>query len=83
MTPYLQVNQLRGEEESWILLDGYLRQKDNQISREMFAFVRGLIVKSEESTEIVDGLKREKIAEWVVLSYPGDYYTYAGEITMV
>ena len=77
---YLQVDQFHGEEESWILLDGYLRQKDDQIGREMFAFVRGLIVKSEESTEIVDGLKREKIAEWIVLSYPGDYYTYAGEI---
>ena len=80
LTPYLRFNQLRGEEESWILLDGYLRQKDDRISREMFAFVRGLIVKSEESTEIVDGLKREKIAEWIMLSYPGDYYTYAGEI---
>ena len=64
----------------WVLLEGYLRQKDDQISREMFAFLRGLIVKSEESKEIVERLRQEKIDEWIVLSYPEDYHTYAGEI---
>ena len=80
LTPYLQVDRFYGEEGSWILLDGYLRQKDDQISRGMFALLRGLIVKSDESERIVERLRREKIAEWIVLSYPNDYGTYAGEI---
>lgn len=80
LTPYLQVDRLDGEEGSWILLDGYLRQKDNHISRGLFALLRGLIVKSDESEEIVEWLRREKIDEWIVTSYPNNYYTYAGEI---
>ena len=80
LTPYLQVDRFCGKEGSWILLDGYLRQKNDQISRGMFALLRGLIVKSDKSEEIVEWLRREKIAQWIVLSYPNNYYTYAGEI---
>ena len=80
VTPYLKVDRLRGEEGPWVLLDGYLGQKDDQISREMFAFLRGVIVKSEESEEIVERLKQREIDDRGVLSCPEDYYTYAGEI---
>ena len=37
-----------------MLLDGSLNQKDDQIGRDMFAFLQGLIVKPEESEEIVE-----------------------------
>ena len=46
----------------------------------MFAFVRGLIVKSEDSEEIVERLRRKELDERNILSCPEDYYTYAGEI---
>ena len=80
VTPYLQVDRLCGEQGPWVLLDGSLGQKDNQIGREMFAFLRGLIVKSEESEEIIERLKGDEIDERSMLSCPEDYCTYAGEI---
>ena len=80
VTPYLQVDRLCGEEGPWVLLDGYLGQKDDQISREMFAFLRGVIVKSDESEKIVERLRQRKKNDWSMLSCPEDYYTYAGEI---
>ena len=55
LIPYLKVNQLCGEEGHWILLQGNLRQEDNQARREILAFLQGLIVKSEESEEIIEG----------------------------
>ena len=78
--PYLQVNPLCSEQGPWVLLEGYLEQKNDQVNREIFAFLRGLIVKSDESEEIVKRLREKKMDEWTILSYPEDYYTYAGEI---
>ena len=80
LIPYLKVNQLCGEEGDWSLLQGNLRQEDNQARREILAFLQGLIVKSEESDEIVEGLKQKKIDSHSVRFCPEDHYTYAGEI---
>ena len=80
LIPYLKVNQLCGEEGCWILLQGYLRQEDNQARREILAFVQGQIVKAEQYEEIIEGLKQKKINAHAAQSCPEDYYTYAGEI---
>ena len=80
LTTYLKVDQLCGTQGPWVLLDGYLSQKDDQVSRDMFTFLRGLIVKAEESEEIVERLKQQKIDGWSTPQCPEDYYTYAGEI---
>ena len=64
-------------------MDGYLGQKNDQIDREIFAFLQGLIVKSKESEEIVEMLKKQekdKCGEYTLPWCPEDYYTYAGEI---
>ena len=56
-------------------------QKEDQISREMFAFLQGLIVKPEESEEIVELLKKQKKINRHTLPWcPEDHCTYAGEI---
>ena len=78
--PYLQVNRFCGEQGSWVLLEGHLEQKDDQINREIFVFLRGLIVKSEECGEIVEILAQETIDEWALQACPEDWCTYAGEI---
>ena len=80
VTPYLKVNRLCGEEGPWVLLDGSLDQKDAQIGRDMFACLRGVIVKSDESEKIVETLKQRENNDWSMISCPEDYYTYAGEI---
>ena len=81
VTPYLKVDGLCGEGGSWVLLEGSLGQKDDQIGHEMFAFLQGLIVKSEESEKIVEMLKKQKkINRHTLPWHPEDHCTYAGEI---
>ena len=81
LTQYLKIDNLCEQQGSWVLLNGYLSQKDDQANRDMFAFSRGLIVKSEETEEIVEGLKDlEKIDGHTVPSGLDDHCTYAGEI---
>ena len=81
MTKYLKIDGPCGEKGTWILLNGFLSQKDNQVNRDMFSFLQGLIVKSEEVEEIVEVLKKQEKIDRNTLPYcPEDGYTYAGEI---
>ena len=81
LTSYLKIDGPCGEKGTWILLNGFLSQKDNQVNRDMFSFLQGLIVKSEEVEEIVEILKKqEKIDRSTLPFCPEDGYTYAGEI---
>ena len=78
LTQYLEVDQLCEDQESWVLLHGYLRQKDKQVNRNMFAWLHGLIVKSEEVEEIVEILNKQEDIDAHII--PSDHRTYAGEI---
>ena len=81
MIKYLKVDNLCGEQGPWILLQGFLPQKDENIGRNMLAFLHGLIVRSEEAAEIVEILKnQEKIDGHSIPSCPEDHRTFAGEI---
>lgn len=81
LTQYLKVDHLCEQQGSWVLLNGYLSQKDDQVNRDMFSFLQGLIVKSEEVEEIVEILKKqEKIDRSTLPFCPEDGYTYAGEV---
>ena len=81
LTRYLKIDNLCGEQGPWVLLKGYMSQKDDQANRNMFAFLDGLIVKSQQVEEIVEVLKKqEKIDRNTLPSCPEDHYTYAGEI---
>ena len=79
-TPYLKVDQLCGEQGPWVLLDGSLSQRDEQVNRDVFISLLGLIVKAKESEEIVERLKHEKTDGLSTPQCPEDHYTYAGEI---
>ena len=81
LTSYLKIDGPCDEKGTWILLNGFLSQKDDQTNRDMFAFLQGLIVKSGETKEIVEILKKqEKIDRQTLPFCPEDGYTYAGEI---
>ena len=81
LTSYLKIDGPCGEKGTWILLNGFLSQKDNQVNRDMFSFLQGLIVKSEEVEEVVEILKKQEKIDRSTLPYcPEDGYTYAGEI---
>ena len=78
LTSYLKVDQFGKDQGPWVLLHGYLRQEDKQVNRNIFAWLQGLIVKSEEVEEIVATLKKQQEIDAHII--PSDYRTYAGEI---
>lgn len=80
LKPYLEVNELSDKRGPWILLDGFINQEDSEAKRGRFIFVRGLIVKSKEADEAVEGLKQQNLGGRWLPEIPADYYTYAGEI---
>ena len=81
LTSYLKIDSPYGENGTWILLNGFLSQKGDQVNRDMFAFLKGLIVKSGEAEEIVEILRKQEKIDGDTLPFcPEDGYTYAGEI---
>ena len=81
LTLYLSRDHLCEEQGPWVLLQGALRQEDKQVNRKMFAWLQGLIVKSEEVEKIFNILNRQdNIDERIAPFIPEDHRTYAGEI---
>ena len=80
LTRYLRVDRLLNAQNTWILLDGSLSQKNDCPRRHMSSVLRGLIVKTEDSEEIVERLKDKKIDLMTIPSCPKDHLTYSGEI---
>ena len=71
---------VRGEKGSWVLLHGYI-QHSNKDSREIFTFLRGLLIKKEN----IDKLKKKFFSNIYpgnssIPDIPENFYTYAGEI---
>ena len=81
LTPYLMIDELWEEQDSWVLLYGHLGQEDKPASRKMSAWMQGLIVKPEDVDEILEILNRQELIDGNTVPYiPADYRTYAGEI---
>ncbi|HAX7190710.1 TPA: hypothetical protein JTN89_003639, partial [Escherichia coli] len=77
----LEITEIDGLTGPWILLDGFVEQNATSDDRQIFTFLRGVFVDSQE----VDNLCRL----FTDLEYPGNsaipdapvyYYTYAGEM---
>ncbi|MEA5515786.1 hypothetical protein, partial [Nodularia sp. UHCC 0506] len=77
---YLIVDELLGEEESWVLLDGYINQEDPKFNRGRFTFLRCLIVQAEEASSLLQRLEKQNLGGRWLPEIQEDYYTYAGEI---
>ena len=77
----LHLEEVNSQSGPWILLDGFIQQRDRDDGRQVFTFLRSLLVKPNQVTKI--------FTTFDALEYPGnmaipeplrDYYTYAGEI---
>jgi len=79
LSAYFVLDILEGKHGPWVLLDGYIRQHDAKAKRDLFVFPRGIFVKRNESSEIVEYLKKSGSRDRLP-DVPEDYYTYAGEI---
>ncbi|HHL0031825.1 TPA: hypothetical protein ACQZKW_005634, partial [Klebsiella pneumoniae] len=77
----LEITEIDGLTGPWILLDGFVEQNATSDDRQIFTFLRGVFVDSQE----VDNLCRlftdlEYPGNSAIPDAPGYYYTYAGEM---
>jgi len=80
LVAYLIIEELCGERGPWVLLDGYINQEDLEAKRSRFIFPRGLLVRKDEASKLVECLKNQNLGGRWLPDIPEDYYTYAGEI---
>jgi hypothetical protein len=72
---------LAGLPGPWILVEAHLYQRNRELSRRVFGFVRGLLVAPEVCDNLVEILQeREYLGNDFVPSVPEDHTTFAGEI---
>jgi hypothetical protein len=80
LKPYLVVNELLGEQGSWVMLDGHVDQEDEAHDRNRFTFIRSFLVKAEEADEFTERLKNQDLGNRWLPEIPESHFTYAGEI---
>lgn len=76
----LVLEELQGERGPWVLLWGYLTQKDPQDKRHMFCFLQGVLVDASDAEEVAETVGRVENVDLNAMHVPETYYTYAGEI---
>ena len=80
LSAYLTVEKLCDERGPWVLLVGYINQEDLEAKRSRSIFPRGLLVRKDKASKLVECLKSQNLGGRRLLDVPEDYYTYAGEI---
>lgn len=77
----LRPNEINGVVGPWLLVEGYLNHTDAARNREVWGFVRGVLVAEAEHGELVAILEdREYLGNELVPSAPPTHTTFAGEI---
>lgn len=78
---YLVVNNLPKSDDIWICLDGLIVQESKKINREVFVYIRGLLIKNDKYIELREQLIKKKDLGGRFLPDPiSNYQTYAGEL---
>jgi hypothetical protein len=77
----LRLSKIGEHDGPWIAVDGFLTQTNKSMGRRIFAFIRGILVTTEEVDEIVALLtSQEYLGNNFISREPSDHYTFAGEI---
>lgn len=80
---YLQIENLEGNEGEWVCLDGFLSQRDKNHNREQFVFIRGILVKEEDSEEFIDMFNLHDSRHDRIPRVHQNHYTFAGEMNTI
>jgi hypothetical protein len=80
VSKFLVVGELMNEDGPWVLLDGYINQEDKQLDRNRFTFIRTLLVREGDSSEIITRLTQQDMKNRWLPEIPESHYLYAGEI---
>ncbi|WP_430411323.1 hypothetical protein [Kordia sp.] len=83
LNDHLVINNLNEESNDWVCLDGFISQEDKQSNREVFVFIRGMIVKEDDYNEFLNLIKVKDFSHNRIPSVSENYYTFAGEMNML
>jgi len=77
---FLKQDILDEQEGPWILLDGYIAQKDEKRGRSIFGFIRAFFIDKDQEDEFVSLLEKQRLGgRWLPEKYE-ESNCYAGEI---
>ena len=80
MTPYFRLPKLLSEDGPWIMLNGFVTQRDEDLGRSSFFLIRGLIIENQHASSFIDLLNQQDFSNAQIPNKPSVYYTFAGEI---
>ncbi len=76
----LELGELEGQPGPWVLLYGYVTQRDESQRRYMFCFLHGALAAAAAAEEIEEVAAQAEFIKLDAIRLPEDHYTYAGEI---
>ena len=77
---YLKINNLNDNNGYWVCLDGFIVQENKEINREVFVFIRGLLIKNEDYINVKNHLKDKDLGGRFLPDPSSNYHTFAGEL---
>lgn len=77
---YLKIDNLQNNNGNWICLDGFIVQEDKKINREVFSFIRGLLIKDDDYSAVVEHLTNIDFGRMNLPDVRSNYYSFAGEL---
>lgn len=77
---YLTIKNIEGKFGEWICLDSLIVQEDLLLERKRFTYIRGLIVKESDYTNIIELLNVTNMVNRWLPENEKNFYTYAGEL---
>ena len=76
---YLIAENLIQHQGKWVCLDGSDFQRNEELGREMFAFVRGILIKEQDYPEAIKLLKEQRLGRWLP-NKRNNLYSFASEL---
>ncbi|MCP9200810.1 hypothetical protein MKO06_12895 [Gramella sp. GC03-9] len=80
---YFEMNDLNGKGKEWVCLNGFISQKDEEVRRQQFMIVRGILIKEAEYSTFVKLLKSKDMKWDRIPRVSENYYTFAGEMNTI
>ena len=77
---FLNIENLNNEKENWICLDGFIVQENKKINREVFTFIRGLLIKNKDYQNFKKQLVNKDLGGRFLPDSRTNFYTFADEL---
>lgn len=78
----LSISNVAESPHQWVVLDGFITQREKTIHRDSFCFIRSFLVPNDKLTDLLNHLKQQNIDEsnWRFPDAPSLNLVFAGEV---